>query len=208
MKQCKICNQSKELTEFAKNNQQKDGFHIYCKPCTSEKYSNKWYQANKEKHNENEKSRRKQNPEMFKERSAEYYRKNKKSILEKQLKYLNEKYKIDPLYAMKKSLAATIRSAIKYKGLEYTEQKPRTHELLGCSYAELKIYLESKFENWMSWDNRGKYNGQPNVGWDIDHIIPLASATSTEELEKLCHFSNLQPLCSYQNRNIKRNKLI
>lgn len=208
MKQCKICKETKPLECFAKNKQQKDGYNVYCKPCVSEKYSNKWYQANKEKHNTNEKLRRRENCELVKKRSAEYYRKNKKRILETQLIYQSYKYKTDPMYAMKTTLAATIRSAITYKGLEWAEGKPRTHKLIGCSYQELKVYLESKFESWMSWENRGKYNGKPNFGWDIDHIIPLSSATTIDELQKLCHYTNLQPLCSYQNRNIKRNKLL
>jgi hypothetical protein len=25
----------------------------------------------------------------------------------------------------------------------------------------------------MNWGNYGKYNGEINYGWDIDHIIPL-----------------------------------
>lgn len=61
-------------------------------------------------------------------------------------------------------------------------------------------------ENWMTLDNYGKYNGKLNYGWDIDHIKPLSSASSEEELIKLCHYTNLRPLCSHTNRNIKRNK--
>jgi hypothetical protein len=57
----------------------------------------------------------------------------------------------------------------------------------------------------MNWDNYGKYNGELDYGWDIDHIIPLSSATTEEELLKLNHFNNLQPLCSYTNRVIKRD---
>ena len=83
----------------------------------------------------------------------------------------------------------------------------RTQEILGCSFEEFKIYLESKFENWMSWENRGEYNGEFNYGWDIDHVIPLTHATSKEELVKLSHYTNLQPLCSKINRDIKKNNL-
>ena len=44
-------------------------------------------------------------------------------------------------------------------------------------------------------------------GWDIDHKIPLASAETEEELLKLNHYTNLQPLCSRINRDIKRDRL-
>lgn len=56
----------------------------------------------------------------------------------------------------------------------------------------------------MSWDNHGKYNGEPNYGWDIDHIIPLRTAVDEKELFNLCFYNNLQPLCSYINRNVKK----
>jgi hypothetical protein len=57
----------------------------------------------------------------------------------------------------------------------------------------------------MTWENRGLYNGELNYGWDIDHIIPLSSAKTEEEVKKLNHHTNLQPLCSKTNRDIKRN---
>jgi len=56
----------------------------------------------------------------------------------------------------------------------------------------------------MSWDNHGLYNGEFNYGWDIDHIIP---ASSEEEILRLNHYTNLQPLCSKINRDIKKNNL-
>ena len=57
----------------------------------------------------------------------------------------------------------------------------------------------------MNWDNHGLYNGEINYGWDIDHIVPLSSATSVDELYKLNHYTNLQPMCSYTNRYIKKD---
>ena len=57
----------------------------------------------------------------------------------------------------------------------------------------------------MSWSNYGLYNGEKNFGWDIDHIIPLSIANTEEEVIKLNHYTNLQPLCSYINRVVKKN---
>jgi hypothetical protein len=81
------------------------------------------------------------------------------------------------------------------------------YEILGCSYEDFKTHIESKFESWMNWDNYGLCNNEFNYGWDIDHIIPCASAITEEELLKLNHYSNLQPLCSHINRNLKRDRL-
>ena len=60
----------------------------------------------------------------------------------------------------------------------------------------------------MNWKNYGNpRDGIFDISktWDIDHIIPLDSATSEEEIIKLNNHTNLQPLCSYTNRFIKRN---
>ena len=60
----------------------------------------------------------------------------------------------------------------------------------------------------MTWENHGIYNGEINYGWDIDHIIPISFAKSEEDMLKLNHYTNLQPLCSKNNRDIKKNNLI
>jgi len=56
--------------------------------------------------------------------------------------------------------------------------------------------------------DKSKKDGKLNYGWDIDHIIPLSSVKKEEDLIKLNHYTNLQPLCSFVNRVIKRDKMI
>jgi hypothetical protein len=60
----------------------------------------------------------------------------------------------------------------------------------------------------MSWENYGKYNGQENFGWDLDHIVEVGSAKTEEDVIKLNHYTNFQPLDSYINRVIKRNEYL
>lgn len=67
----------------------------------------------------------------------------------------------------------------------------KTDEYLGCTYEEGRNYLASLFTEGMTWDNHGE--------WHIDHIIPLASAKTREELEPLFHYTNLQPLWAEDN---------
>ena len=67
--------------------------------------------------------------------------------------------------------------------------------------------IQVPFEDWMNWDNYGLYNGEECYGWDFDHIIPLSSCECEEDVYKLNHYSNFQPLCSYLNRDVKRDNL-
>jgi len=62
----------------------------------------------------------------------------------------------------------------------------------------------------MSWDNYGNPKDgvlELNKTWDLDHIVPLSSAECEEDIIRLNHYSNIQPLCSYVNRNVKRDNI-
>jgi hypothetical protein len=78
-------------------------------------------------------------------------------------------------------------------------KKNKTFEIVGCSPQFLKEHLEKQFVNGMTWENRNE--------WHIDHITPLSSAKTEEELYKLCHYTNLQPLWAEENLK-KGNKII
>lgn len=122
-------------------------------------------------------------------------------IIEKSIIF--EKRNSDTLFKLKGNLRTLLGNAFRRNGFS---KSGRAQEILDCSFEELKIYLESKLESWMTWKNYGKYNGELNYGWDIDHIIPLTNATNEAEMIKLNHYKNLQPLCSFKNRVIKRDK--
>jgi hypothetical protein len=144
------------------------------------------------------------NKKKITERKKVYYSKNKEKLIPIRNKKLKELYDNNPLHKLKVVSRNITRKAIVNNGYS---KKTRTFEILGCSFEEFKTYLESKFESWMTWENYGKYNGELNYGWDIDHRVPLSTATTEDELLKLLHFSNCQPLCSKINRDIKRDRL-
>jgi hypothetical protein len=64
-------------------------------------------------------------------------------------------------------------------------------EYIGCSQEELKLHIEKQFTFDMSWDNAGE--------WHVDHKIPLSSAETPEEMYRLCHYTNLQPMWALDN---------
>ncbi len=68
----------------------------------------------------------------------------------------------------------------------------RTSEILGCSIEFFKSHIERQFTRGMSWENR--------KDWHIDHIIPLSSAKTEEEVIALNHFTNLRPMFATDNR--------
>lgn len=125
-----------------------------------------------------------------KEYQKEYHKKYRN-------KYISNRRKNDILFRLMGSIGNLIRQSFKNKGYK---KNSRTEHILGISYIDFKVYVEKQFVNDMSWDNRGTY-------WDIDHIIPLSNATSEAELIKLNHYTNLQPLDSYINRYVKRDRL-
>jgi len=116
--------------------------------------------------------------------------------------YYRNKYNI--LFKLKKSSRCMIGNSLRNNGYP---KESKTENILGLSFEDFKLYLESKFEYWMNWENYGLFNGELNYGWDIDHIIPLNSAQTKDDIIRLNHYTNLQPLCSYINRHIKMYKI-
>jgi hypothetical protein len=111
---------------------------------------------------------------------------------------------IDPLFKLTEDIRTTIHHSIQRQGFS---KNSITRNILGCSFEEFKQYIELKFEPWMNWENRGNpKNGvlEFNKNWDLDHIIPISSAKTEEDVIKLNHYTNFQPLCSKYNREIKR----
>ena len=236
-KLCKACNIEYSITEFPIiKNHNKLVAAAKCKKCFAEykaKKNKNSYEKYKEKrvlkqrdYHEinknviNEKRRLNKNVDKLKKEQQKKYLKNRNVYIEKakiyyenNKEYLNkkrsernrERMKTDVIFKVKKNIRCLIHQKIIKKG--YTK-KSKTNEILGCSFVEFKLYLESKFESWMNWGNYGKYNGTEGYGWDIDHKIPMATAVTEEDVIKLNHFSNLQPLCSKLNRDIKRDNTL
>lgn len=225
IKKCCKCHEEKNIDSFTKQKTSKDGFYCVCKDC-KKKYDDAYRKQNKSKISLIKKSHYFNNKKKILDNNRKYTLTNKEPIKSYQKKYRDEnkekhknyqkKYRernkktrnlkeknrksIDVLYKLKTHMRTMLSNSFRRKG--YTK-KSKTFNILGCSHEEFKLYLESKFESWMNWDNRGLYNGQPDYGWDIDHIIPLDTAKSEEDVIRLNHYCNLQPLCSYYNRDIK-----
>ena len=174
-------------------------------------YVKEYYKNNKEVLLERVKKHYHENKETIlpkiRERSSKYYYDNRETRLEyrkeynknnreKRNEYLSNKKKIDPIYRLSCIVRNIIYSFLKNKNI--TKQN-KTFNIVGCSPELLKEYLEKQFVDGMCWDNRNE--------WHIDHIIPLSSANTEEEIYKLCHYTNLQPLWAEDNLK-KSNKIL
>lgn len=151
-------------------------------------------------------------PDLFHKRNKDYREKvleNIDHVRKINRESRNKRRAADPLLRVLKSTASVVRIFMKTNFGK--PKKGRTVEILGIDRAGLRDHIESLFEPWMKWENYGSVNGKPPAGvqecWDVDHIIPLCTAQSESEAYGLFHYKNLRPLCSYENRYIKRGRL-
>lgn len=208
-KECTKCHILKDVCEFHIRKNRKSGYRSECKEC-GKKLSKRWTEKNlihiKERNKNYNKQYYNNNLDYFKEKNKNYYSNNtvfckelmtdfKKNNLNYKKEYEQKRKSTDPIY----KLSVTIRSRInKLFKSNNVNKKNNTFDIIGCSPIFLKEYIEKKFTEEMSWSNRGLF------GWHIDHIIPLSSAKTEEEIYKLCHYTNLQPL--WAKDNLKKGK--
>tara|TARA_R110000868_G_scaffold76573_2_gene220107 strand:+ start:34377 stop:34967 length:591 start_codon:yes stop_codon:yes gene_type:complete len=169
------------------------------------KLANKqWRKKNKDKLLEKRKQYYINNRETIIKRTTEYDKINRERVNERRCIRRKHRRETEPLYNLIHSIRGLIGSSFKEVG---SKKKSKTSTILGCSFEEFKAHLEEQFEPWMNWNNKGLYNGELNYGWDIDHIVPISSAITEEDIIRLNHYMNLQPLCSKINRDIKRDTI-
>ena len=113
---------------------------------------------------------------------------NRDRIRKYMRKYQKERAKKDPIFLLSRRCGGRIRDAFRYKGFG---KNTKTAKMLGCSWEQLKDHIENQFVSGMTWEDKHL--------WHIDHIIPVSSAKTIEELERLCHYTNLQPLWAEDN---------
>jgi hypothetical protein len=233
---CKKCNSEKDICEFGKNGRNRDNLQSICKNCDnirSKKYKEKnrekyllsqkeYYKrhkisrsiSSKEYYKENQKTiidknkkyyygniesvkltkkkYRNKNKEKLNKQSREYSYKNRKSLSEKE----KERRMTDDLFRTIRYVRNRINQYLKSKNYKKDSQ---SFQLVGCSPEFFKSHIEELFTEGMSWSLMGN-------SIHIDHIIPLSSGKTIDEVKKLCHYTNLQPLWSKDN--LKKGKKI
>ncbi len=189
MKNCSKCNEVKSFEFFNKNKTKPDGYSYECKICIKEYYLNK-----KEKIKEYRKEYYLKNKKYFKE----YVECNKEKIKKYQNEYKKNRLQNDSLFKFVCNTRNLIRYGYKCGNNEFVK-KTKTENILGCTFEEFRSYIEIKFNKKMTFENYGE--------WHLDHIIPISSAQTEEEIIKLNHYTNFQPMWAKENIS-KGNKII
>ena len=233
---CNMCKVEKDITEFRKSGKY---YRSECKECSKilfkdwyertkvdrkehvSKVHKEYYKKNKEiiltyqkKYRENNKdkikaykkvyyqnnkeyvdNKNKDNYVKYKEYYRNYYKNNKEKIKQ----YISSKLK-DNKYRMKKQVRNMLYDSFKRKN---KIKKESAEQLLGCDLDFFISYLlETYKKNYgVDYDNKEKVH--------IDHIIPLATAETEEDVIKLCHYTNLQLLKAKDNlkKGAKKEKM-
>ena len=193
---CNCCKIEKNISDFSNNKRFEDNKNPTCKECDKMR-SLKYYYSNKELvelkrkeyiQTEKYKIRRqgylKENREEINRVKKLYKLNNRENILQKKKDYYQRK-KNDPIFALTKRLRQGIYRSI--RGVKLRSSL----DILGCTEEKFKIHIENQFTDDMSWDRLNEIH--------IDHIIPISSAETLEDVYRLNHYTNLQPLWARDN---------
>lgn len=183
-KVCISCQKELEISNFSFRKDLQN-YRNTCKECRR-KCHNSWERRNTHRKRKYEAL----NKDAIIKRRKIYYEKNRERLIKQNSDYVKAKRKVNPLFRMESNLRRRLSLAIVACG---KNKSHGTQKLLGCSWQELKIYIEGQFQVGMTWDNYGE--------WHIDHIRPCSSfdLTNQEEQSKCFHYTNLQPLWAKDN---------
>lgn len=104
--------------------------------------------------------------------------------------YVRERKQTDPVYKLKCQARNTIYHSFARTG---NAKQERCERVTGLPISDLITYLCSTYEQvyGKAWDGIEPVH--------IDHIVPLATAKTEDDVMRLCHYTNLQLLTARDN---------
>lgn len=156
-------------------------------------YRDKYTSENKEKIKASKDKSRQKRREIANQLARERYYRNKLFLNER------EKMRRDNNVEYKLKLYCRSRMTRIFSRLKIGKPSS-TLNLLGAKIEIVKHHIERQFKLGMTWENYGE--------WHIDHIVPLASAQTKDDIIKLFHYTNLQPLWAIENLKKGKKSLI
>lgn len=166
-------------------------------------YHEAWREKNRERLREQARANYHKNPQAHKARVDKYKASHVEQIKESRARYKTEnrqkctdyqrnKRQSDPVYKFRTSFIHLMSLYRKKKG--YTGTKG-TWEMVGCNFDNFLAHIQGQFLDGMTLENYGHGEGK----WNIGHIIPICTAKTDEDFEKLNHYTNLRPMWAIEN---------
>lgn len=157
---------------------------------------------NKERIRERRRKNLVENGDAIREKRRAYWRKHaeefkiaskiyreKPENKKKRAVYVKNRKKTDPKFCTEIRIRGLIGSALRRRGYN---KHTNTYKIIGCNYDDLWEHLKKTWEK-----NYGKlWDGEP---YHIDHITPLATAKTEDDVIRLFHYTNLQLLTPKDN---------
>ena len=204
-KRCNVCNEDKSKDDFytyTRSKTQKTNYYTKCKKCHNIRRrkiingnpvvriisdTKRCYVCNEEKC-----------------RTEFYFENKEKTRISSRCKKCqnirrNKRIKSNPVLRIIDHQKSRIRLICKNKGLKKTIN---FNKIFGIDRDGFRIYMESKFYSGITWENYS------NKMWEVDHIIELKNIQTFEDLIRLCHYTNLQPLLCEDHKVKTKNNLI
>ena len=192
---CKKCNGDKNVNGFVK----KRAICLMCYRIEQREHCKRYKRNNKEKISAYNKIYKKEHVEEISEYNSKYDKENREAIQKRQTIYQRDRLKTDPKFKMATTLRKRLSKIMKDLNIK---KELKTLELLGCSLDFFKKWIESQFEEDMTFENHGSL-------WHIDHVRPCASfdLLDQEDQKECFNWKNLQPLDGGENQS-KNDKVI
>lgn len=135
--------------------------------------------------------------ELYPENIKIWRENNKEHRKEYSTKYSANRRKVDKCFKFRQDIRNLIN--ISFKNRNYIKSK-KTEIILGCTIPEFIDYILKKCPKGIT------INDFKQFGYHLDHIIPVSAAETEEEIIKLCHYTNFQPL--WWKDNIQKSNKI
>ncbi len=190
-KKCSRCKLEKDLNEFSNLNSGPMGKNYACKEC------HKLYRTQNKEKIALQKKEYMSRPEVKKRRDNYIKEYQKRPEYKEKYNANMRRYKKNNINA---KIAHRLRNALSRAATKlYKSESSR--KLLGIPIQEFKIYIESLWEEGMSWENYGEHKLNEEPRWNFDHILPISSFNlrNVKEQKKCFHYTNIRPRWGEEN---------
>ena len=139
-----------------------------------------------------------ENKDKAYERTTKWRKANREKSNQNTIKCTKKRLKNNPFYRLSYNIRTMITKSFK-RGTNQFTKRAQAESILGCNIEAFITYIVSKCPEGTTFSDFGQY------GYHIDHIVPISIAKTEEDVIRLNHYTNFQPLW-WRDNIIKSNK--